>query len=474
MTIEDILRNPAKSLRGTQHEVFHLPPEGPVLVKGCAGSGKTLIAVARAEYLSRMRYDTFREKSVAIFTYNKELSYRVGRAISTRSIRVQNIDSWAFGYLADNGYAVGSKADWDEVGICLRTAIREKSVGFPSRIFSLGQQFFNEEIAWIKGGFLKEAYGKENFVRTGRGSDVRLSYNDRLVVLSVMDRYDALLREKNLMDYEDRILVALEHVRRHNYKPFTHVVIDEAQDLTMSRLNLVTSMVDELTNSITIVADMAQQIYHSGFSWAKAGLMIKKGRSFVFTKNYRNTRQIAEAAASLMTHEEDKTEFTDMEVAGIEGEKPKIIVGSDNWLTTKLSENIANVPANESVVIAVYKREEQRKIADALGREFSVRICDGRNMRGGKLVGNKIDVCTFHSLKGLEYDHVILLDVSKGVFPPDNVTGAKATHYRKLLNVTMTRARKTLKIFCEGEMATLLEEIDPAKVDVEREAHLTC
>jgi ATP-dependent exoDNAse (exonuclease V) beta subunit len=40
-------------LTGEQHNVLTLPPQGPVLIRGAAGSGKTTVAILRAQHLLR-------------------------------------------------------------------------------------------------------------------------------------------------------------------------------------------------------------------------------------------------------------------------------------------------------------------------------------------------------------------------------------------------------------------------------------
>ena len=49
-----ILSEPEIHLKGEQKKVYRLPSNGPELVKGSAGSGKTLVAIARARYLRNL------------------------------------------------------------------------------------------------------------------------------------------------------------------------------------------------------------------------------------------------------------------------------------------------------------------------------------------------------------------------------------------------------------------------------------
>ena len=66
MELKDLIDNfnPAQ-----KEAISHL--EGPQLIIAGAGSGKTLVAVKRAEYLTKNYSDMFQRANVAIFAYNK-------------------------------------------------------------------------------------------------------------------------------------------------------------------------------------------------------------------------------------------------------------------------------------------------------------------------------------------------------------------------------------------------------------------
>lgn len=64
---------------------------------------------------------------------------------------------------------------------------------------------------------------------------------------------------------------------------------------------------------------------------------------------------------------------------------------------------------------------------------------------------SNISISTIHSAKGLEYDHVFLLDLVDGEFPQKNILNAMDSSLleeeRRLFYVAMTRAKKTLTLF---------------------------
>ena len=91
-------------------------------------------------------------------------------------------------------------------------------------------------------------------------------------------------------------LVARQEVRLQ----YNAVVIDEAQDLDPSAINLLVSLCGK-PNRVFITADANQSIYGGGFTWADVHHSLRfQGRTAVLHVNYRSTREIGEAAQSYL------------------------------------------------------------------------------------------------------------------------------------------------------------------------------
>ncbi len=448
-------------LLGEQKQVLSLPPKGAVLIKGGAGSGKTLVAVKRAEYLTNRYSDMFQRANVAIFAYNKELVREIENLVSDKSVKIFNVDAWVYSLLCGNGAQLSPLQD-SELRELRGKAKRQAFAEIPSRaIAKKSGDFYDAEIKWLKGRRISSLEQYKSTKRTGRGTEDRVTAGDRDYLWRMFEGYNRLLREHGIRDWEDRVLDALAIVERPGFQPpYTHVVIDEAQDFSFAKIALVRHLVSPKTESITIVADSAQQIYQSGFSWSELGIKVV-GRSVEFKRNYRNTRQISEAAYSLISHEKDNADFTRMEVAVQEGPKPLIVMGDDGQSEKALVAALKSFPQTEDAVLAVPTRKLFPRMEELLKGEH---IKVTKSASEPKTSGS-VRLSTFHALKGLQFMHVFLWGVTDLHFPTTNLDPDEISKSRKLLYVAMTRAMHRLTIFTSAPPSALIREIDSSKVE---------
>ncbi len=89
-------------------------------------------------------------------------------------------------------------------------------------------------------------------------------------------------------DFEEKAAIATERLREQRAGGetalFGHVVVDEAQDLTPSRLSLLRALVDEGPNDLFICEDSRQRIYGRKSTLSQCGIRIV-GRSRRLTLN---------------------------------------------------------------------------------------------------------------------------------------------------------------------------------------------
>jgi len=472
-------------LFGEQKKILFLPGNNPIQIKGVAGSGKTTVALYRAKHLLDTQSTLFKEASVIIFTFNKTLAAYI-KSISPdinggyqkdndnidsnvpvgMDIQVVNFHSWAYKFLKLNYNQ--TIMQWTQIEIINKV---KKTVNPNStKILNKSPEFFCEEISWIKG---KAFTSKDEYIdakRIGRGTADRITVKDKEVIWDLFLNYNAELLTRSKIDFDDYAILCLDKIQKTSnfVPPYTHIIIDEAQDLNKAQILTISKLVDKETNSLSIIADAAQRIYKSGFVWSEVGINVRGGRTIEFKRNYRNTVHIANAAQSLLSNEKDKAEFTTVKSARKGGEKPRIgIFNSLNEQNEALKHILSSLKETDSINGTVILHRTNPGVKN-------IKAFLDKNSFSNQLVktnspidyaDESIKLCTMSSIKGLEFDNVIMVDVNDNEipFPPGFADDNDEFHVsteRRLVYTCMTRAINNLYMLSYGIPSRYLNEID--------------
>jgi superfamily I DNA/RNA helicase len=482
-------------LKGEQKRVLFLQVTDPIQIKGVAGSGKTTVALYRAKHLLDTQSNLFQEAKVAIFTYNKTLVKYIkaitpqisgGYQIDSEEIKptqpkgidvfVTNFHKWAYHFIEQNGVQLSKIVNNNRVFKTISNVTQNNIVStikskyaFQS-IASKSVDFFIEEISWIKG---KAFQNKEEYYdakRVGRGNNDRVTRADKETIWSIYTDYNSKLKSDDLVDFDDYALISLKIISSNpNYKkPFTHIIVDEAQDLSKAQILVISQIVSDETKSISIIADAAQRIYKSGFTWGEVGLNVRGGRTIEFKKNYRNTVQIVKAAVSLLDKEKDNSDFTKVETARKGEDKPKVGY-FNNWneqsaYILKQLNKLKYEGHINSTVILHRSHSGIRNIKDFL-ESNGFEVQELLKTDDIDFESDSIKVCTLSSVKGLEFENVFIIDLNDNIipYPPgfnDSEDEFHISTERRLLYTSMTRARERLFLLSSGKPTRYLAEID--------------
>lgn len=492
-------------LIGEQKRVLFLQVTEPIQIKGVAGSGKTTVALYRAKHLLDTQSNLFHEAKVAIFTYNKTLVKYIN-AITPQisggyqpdsdeikptkpkgmNVFVTSFHKWAYHFIEKNGINLskeiienGSRRRiWKTISNQDQQSIIQnvKNKFFLSPIANKSVDFFIEEISWMKGQVFEN---KEEYLeakRTGRGTSDRVTKMDKEIIWNIFTEYNTQLEILDKVDFDDYALLCLKIINsKPNFeKPFSHVIVDEAQDLSKAQILVITKIVSDETKSISIIADAAQRIYKSGFTWSEVGLNVRGGRTIEFKKNYRNTVPVVNAALSLLRNEKDKSDFTTVESARGGNQKP-IMAYFDNWdnqcsyLKMELKKLIDSNNINSTVILS-RSHVGMNKIKYFLqSNNFNVEVI--MNSEDIDFESDTVKLCTLSSVKGLEFENVFIIDLNDDVipYPPGFNEDDDEFHIsteRRLLYTSMTRARERLFLISSGSPSRYLSEIDEKYLEV--------
>lgn len=228
--------------------------------------------------------------------------------------------------------------------------------------------------------------------------------------------------KQKVFDFDDIGNQVLNYCEHRECKPIAaHLVIDEVQDLPITWIKALRGTV---SGKVVFTGDTNQSIYGRGFTWQE--ITGKRVRPIRLTEDFRSTQQIYLAARSLMDFGiRSDTEMGRPAQKRRNGQKPRLIFcnGQQSQLN-RIRETIGALRAGDS------------KCSIAIGSPR-------KSAALGQFKSWGVTVTTLHSLKGLEADHVILVDLDEEKLSFSNEFTQEDTN-RHLLYVGMTRATTSL------------------------------
>ncbi|MBE2916486.1 UvrD-helicase domain-containing protein [Anoxybacillus flavithermus] len=462
-------------LTPTQEEIVNFKGS-ELLIRGIAGSGKTTVLLRKARKIIESESDT----TVALFTFNRTLAkyaQELAETLNSDRIKVYTFHQWAGIVLEkmDLKRPVLTSKMQDDFFVQAVANMRARS---NHRYFKDNSyiSFLKEEVSWIKGKGLVQLEQYEKADRTGRGSKVRVTKSDRKRIFDLFQEYQSILDAKGKMDFDDFAVTIYQNIDLFPESlRIDHVLIDEAQDLDQMQLQVLRHAAKK---SIIIAADKGQKIYKTSFSWSEIGINVRGGRTKVLKNSFRSTKQIISLAHSLQKHDslyKSKDEdFINPEIPEHEGPLPVVVNLKDKYTHDVTVINFIKElqTKDPSLTIGVLARvwRPLYRLKYALERhEINFEMIQRDE---GKVTTPGVKLTTFHSAKGLEFDVAMIIDLNNDTIPlpSEEAENDDETEYmdieRRLLYVSMTRAKLILYMFYYGKPSVFLDEMDSALYEV--------
>lgn len=301
--LEEAMRTPIEQwmtfLHPDQVALVRRNWSGPARISGPAGTGKTVVGLHRAAHLARrtsgrILYVTFANNLPRVQgTFLKSMSPAVADRVDFRSLH-----SWAQEFLQERGVKVRLHGDKAETAFSLAW----KHVGRESRLAEIDPApvYWHEEIDHvIKGRGITTFEEYATVPRRRRRATLRQPH--RQAVWALYEAYESLRTERGVHDFNDVLSLALAEAARHTDQPrYAAVIVDEVQDLTLVGVRLLHALVGDTPNGLLLVGDGQQAVYPGGFRLIDAGIDIRGDRGQVLRTNYRNSKQILDAALTVV------------------------------------------------------------------------------------------------------------------------------------------------------------------------------
>ncbi len=445
------------------------------VLRGVAGSGKTTVGAYRAIRLAK------KGRRVLMLTFNPILAATTRSLIEElieqepiepeihfsvpANLEVMHVQELQRKLLAERMPAMVIKGE-HECNVLLDEAIAEVQHKTHSQLFQRDRKFFQEELKYVIKGFgLKSLDEYRSVERYGRKTALGPAYRD--VMWQVYEAYRRRFMKSQTIDYYDIAMQALESLHRQSARQrYDDIIVDEAQDLTIVDLRMIQQLLTiasantGIPPTLMILADAAQTMYARGFSWKQAGIRAR-GHTAILWKNHRNTQQIAEAAAQLLTNntlQRASGEYINPVWTNRQGPPPILIKATKLFHQIELVRDLifdlvssqtfrpsdfALLCPTESLCEMCMQELRTRGLRTMLHSDPQFDVLD-----------DCIKIMTIQSAKGLEFPVVFLLGVTDGLLPsrqgmqhlePEE-RNLFMEHQRSLCYIGMTRAAEILYI----------------------------
>ena len=281
--------------------------------------------------------------------------------------------------------------------------------------------------------------------RDGRGIAPRVEQPLRRRLLDeVVAPYTEAKVRRGVMDWND---VAVAAGRVNDVPPWDVIVIDETQDFSANQLRTVLAhRADPF--SMTFVMDAVQRIYPRFFTWKEVGVELTN-KPYTLRRNHRNTRQIAAFARPLVEGlpREDDGALPDFDACNSDGPLPLVVAGKYSAQVDYIIAHLLKIVdlATESVVFLQPRAGNWFSYLRSRLRAVGLPWTELTRASTWPTGPEAIALCTFHSAKGLEFDHVILPGLNAEVTPHGIEEGdVHLDALRRLAAMGIGRARRSL------------------------------
>ena len=404
-------------LHPSQRSVVELEYGGPARISGSAGTGKTVVALHRAAALLKAN----KEAKVLLTTFSSPLANALEHKLQMLAgSNVSNVTILPFEGVANDLFTLAfghtpRAASKEQVKAALETASKEKELSeFTIRF--LVSEWNNVIDAWQIDSL--DAY--RDVPRLGRKN--RLGAKQRERVWPVFVKAREILEVQGFNSWSGIFSKVTDHFAVREHKPFTHIIVDEAQDLGVPELRMLAAIADQNADALFFAGDLGQRIFQDPFSWKALGIDIR-GRSHTLKVNYRTSHQIRQTVDRLLPplvrdvdgNEEDRRGTVSIfngpdPVVRIFEDQDQEIVGIALWIDEAIDEGIEPeeigifVRSNNELARAraVVHKTEQKPL------ELSDRVED----RNGR-----ISIGTMHLAKGLEFKTVVVMACDDDILP---------------------------------------------------------
>lgn len=316
--------------------------------------------------------------------------------------------------------------------------------------------------------------------------------NKHLMFLEIFEKYfneyQKMLSDKGLIDFSDMINKAtdyLENSKLPNGYKFKYIIIDEFQDISVARYNLINAIKRLANSKVMAVGDDWQSIYK--FAGSEIAIFTKFKKYFGETemlkieKTYRNSQQLIDIAGKFVM--QNPEQFKKYLVSDKKLENaiqlleyssfPTNVDEDSNSLVRKVMEILSSLDRKSKKVTLLGRNNYDIDIFRE-SKLFIVKDIDGKTILYSELYPDlEIDFLSIHKSKGLEADEVIIINNKNSLTGfPNQITDDSVLDYvsvgkedypfaeeRRLFYVALTRTKNRVYLLYPEDYSIFIQEL---------------
>jgi hypothetical protein len=455
--------------------------DGPAKLVGVSGSGKTCVVVQRAIKLATV----YASGRILVLTLNKALAGLIDDLVTacaeeeTRSrIDVKpffamcrdlmlTIDPKGARRYDEVTWKANEHVDeiWQEYYRCENNnhdaaVFREVHDSLLSRGWN-AEKYLREEVDWVRS--LAPLQERARYLQINRkGRTVPLSPRFRERVLQGTKGWEEKMEVVGVVDL---LGLAQKLAQHRNLIPPTYrcVLVDEVQDFGTLELGIVRAIVPPRADDLFLCGDAAQAVTTKHQSFADAGIVVSPARSRTLSQNYRNSRDVLEAAHEVLFRnmsEEllDREDITilDPEYSTFHATAPLLLEGGSLEEEIQGALSLANEKLssmhNGKVCLALcgYTLLEIARF----GTRIDVPVLDGSR----RIDDESLFLSDLENTKGFEFDLLCILNCSADVMPDSAAPAEERFRELARLYVALTRAKTDLIVSWSGAPSPFVQD----------------
>ena len=468
-------------LHPAQREYVEKDYAGPARLTGVSGSGKTCVIVHRAMRLA----EKYPGEKVLVLTLSPALATLLNRLIDAArgehrpgNLYVSSV--WELCYerllklepakadwytqrtIAKNPFAQSEHVDdiWREYFECENNNVDADAMFEIVRTLALrsvyARDYLRQEFDYVRSTWTpSDREGYLTMERTGRIEPLVAQYRE--AVLKGLKGWENKMEFVGVID-ELGIIASLHRHLPALKAEFRCVLVDEVQDLGSLELAIIRKLTQEGENDLFLCGDSAQTIHTKHADLKAAGIAVG-GRSQRLNQNYRNSRQILEAAHGVLTRsfEQIPKGAADIDVlppdyANFSSSQPMLmreeslaseLAHAVSWLRQTIEEG----SPHQRACLAVCGFGQPS--VEVLGKLLKLPLL----AKGVDMTNERIFLSDLEQTKGFEFDIVVIANCSSRAMPHPNLPPAESFRDLCRLYVAMTRAKTQLILTYSGELS---------------------